>query len=197
MRRIVLGGLAAVAAVLTSGSASAQTAEGAFGNAGQLAMQADLQLRFVGTSESNGGPSGSDVLIQPAADYFLIDHLSLGGVLKFELQSSGNDQATSFGIGPRIGYNIPIVDKLSFWPDLFLLFDTTSRNNNNGSDTAFTMGVFGPLLFHPVAHFFVGLGPILSTEVSHTFSDNRGRSGDAPKLTEYGVMSTIGGWIPL
>jgi hypothetical protein len=174
----------------------AQTAGGGFGSARQLAFQADLQLRFVGYSESNGGQSGSDVLIQPALDYFVIDHLSVGGLVKFELQSGGNDQATSFGVGPRVGYNIPIVDVLSFWPDLFLRFDTTSRNNNNGSDTAFTMGVFGPVLFHPVPHFFLGLGPILSTEVTHTFSNN-GRSGDAPKLTEYGVMSTIGGWLPL
>jgi len=196
MGRIVLGGLAAIGIAAASSTAMAQTAGGGFGSAGQLALQADLQLHFLGYSESNGGPSGSDVLIQPAADYFLIDHLSLGGVVMFELASNGNDQATSFGVGPRIGYNIPIVDKLSFWPDFFLRFDTTSRNNNNGSDTAFTMGVFGPLLFHPVEHFFVGLGPILSTEVTHTFSNN-GRSGDAPKLTEYGVMSTIGGWLPL
>ena len=200
MRRIVLGGLAASVVALTSQGALAQTAGGTFGGAGQLAIQADLELHFEGTTASNNGGSSSDILIQPAADYFVINNLSLGGALTFDNHTDspgggGNSTTTTtFGVAPRIGYNIPIVDKLSFWPDLFLFFDTSSRSNNGGSDSAFGIGLYGPVLFHPVEHFFIGLGPNVSTEFSHTFSNN-GRSGDAPKITEFGVMLTLGGWI--
>ncbi len=199
MRPILVGGLLAVGIAASSGDALGQAAPaGGFGNQGQLALQADLQLHFEGYSYSDNGGSGTDFLIQPAADYFVIDHLSVGGAVPLHVASPDGGRTTiTFGIEPRVGYDIPIVEKLSFWPDLFFSFETSSRNNNGGSDTAFGIGVFAPLLFHPIAHFFLGIGPNLSTEFSHTYSAPNGRSGEGPKLTQYGIMSTIGGWLAL
>lgn len=202
MRRIVLGGLAAIGIALTSGSAAAQTAGGAFGGAGQLALQTDLDLHFEGTSTSDHGGSTTDILIQPAADYFVINDLSVGGAITLDFHTFSPDMGngttlTTFGIKPRVGYNIAIIDKLSFWPDLFVQYSTTGVSNNGGSESAFAIGAFAPLLFHPVEHFFVGLGPNFSTELSHNHSPPMGPSVDNGHVTSFGVMLTLGGWLQL
>jgi hypothetical protein len=208
MRRNIFSAGAAAAAVAAvvvgaQGVARAQGALGGaqFGRAGQLAIQADLELRFQGFSGSNNGGTGSDIVVQPAADYFVIDNLSVGGMITFENLTfdnggGGSTTTTTFGFAPRVGYDIAIVDKLSFWPDLFVEYSTASTSNNGGSENIFSLGVFAPLLFHPVPHFFVGLGPDLSTELSHDRSNN-GQTRGVSKLTQYGVMSTIGGWFSL
>jgi hypothetical protein len=212
MRRIVVL-LGTVAAMALSASAQAQTPPppapapaaptGAFGSAGQLAIQSDLQLHFEGQSASDNGGSTSDILVQPAADYFVINNLSVGGALSLDISTISpggggpSSTTTSFGITPRVGYNIAIVDKLSFWPDLFLSFTTSSTSNNGPSGNAFSIGVFAPVLFHPVEHFFIGLGPNLSTDLSRSESQNGVSAPNVPKVTSYGVMSTIGGWFSL
>jgi hypothetical protein len=215
MRRIPFVAVASAAVLATSATALAQNAPaappaapaapatGAFGSAGQLAIQADLQLKFEGTSENNNGGSGSDILIQPAADYFVIDHLSVGAALTLDIESfsPGGGQrgstTTTFGIAPRVGYDIPIVDKLSFWPDVFISYSSSSTSNNGPSQGIFSLGAFAPVLFHPVPHFFVGLGPNISTELSHSYSVNGQSQNNYPQTTAYGVMSTIGGWFSL
>lgn len=204
MRRGIFAAAAAVTVTLVPGAAFAQGAPGGaeFGQARQLAIQADLQLHFEGQSYSDNGGSGSDILIQPAADYFVIDRLSVGGAIVLDIASHSGDNGrgfttTTFGFAPRVGYNIPILDNLSFWPDLFISFSASSTSNNGPSDDVFALGLFAPVLFHPVAHFFVGLGPNLSTELSHSHSDGGQSVNNYPKLTQYGIMSTIGGWFSL
>ncbi len=202
MRRSIFAAKVACALAIVPGAAFAQGAPGdEFGHAGQLAIQADLQLHLEGNSYSDNGGSGSDILIQPAADYFVIDHLSVGGAVILDIASYNNNghgsTTTTFGIAPRVGYNIPIVDRLSFWPDLFISYSAASTSNNGPSDDVFALGVFAPVLFHPVPHFFVGLGPNLSTELSHSHSDGGQNVNNYPKLTQYGIMSTIGGWLSL
>jgi hypothetical protein len=176
----VLPAAAATAILLASGQARAQ-GQARFGDAGELAISSDFYLSLQSYFFSRGG-SASELILAPAADYFVIDKLSLGGQVIFHLDQASQ---TTFGVKPRIGYNIPISDLVSFWPDGYILFTTTS-NNNGPSTNAFAIGAFAPFLLHPAQHFFIGLGPDFQTELVHDPGGNR--------VTQIGVMSTVGGW---
>jgi hypothetical protein len=192
----------AVAAVLLPASALAQSHE-AFGNAGQLAISSDMRLSIESDSVNNNGGSTTTFDLAPAVDYFVIQSLSLGGQVQFTHTSrspgnGGTSETTDlFGIGPRIGYNIPISDLFSFWPKVGVTYQHGSFGNT--SESKFSIGAFAPLLLHPAPHFFVGLGPNFSTDLSNSVSTPAGPagasvSGDGPKVTEFGVMFVVGGW---
>jgi hypothetical protein len=172
-----------------------------FGSQGQLAISGDANADFLGRSVSNNGGSSWEFNLHPAADYFVIQGLSIGGFLDYThtstsssdaLGHSTTDTTDSFGIGARVGYNIPFSDALSWWPKGGLEFVHTS---NAGAGSVLTLVLFAPLLYHPVSHFFFGLGPIVSTDLSS--SPTNGQPGDGPKFTTYGVAFTIGGWFLL
>jgi hypothetical protein len=177
-----------------------------FGNQGVFAFTNDMNIAFAGHSESSPNPGDTPshwtLTLKPSMDYFVIQGLSIGGFVEWSHtgrsvpnQNGGGSQTSNsdtFGIGPRVGYNIPIVDAVSWWPLVSLAYTTTSNSDNTG-DNAFTLGVYAPFLYHPVSHFFMGLGPFLSTDLSANGSAN-GQSQPANKSTDYGLQFTIGGW---
>jgi len=182
-----------------------------FGNAGQLAFSQDMNFALGGQSTSipnNTGdnPSEWGVTLRPSVDYFVIQGLSVGGFLEYAHASvsipnslgtgggSGSTTTTTdtFGIGARVGYNIPIADSFSIWPLLGLGFTTSSQTGDVGSN-AFTLSIFAPFLWHPVTHFFMGIGPQLSTDLAAQQSAN-GQSAAGNKVTTYGLQFVIGGW---
>jgi hypothetical protein len=132
--------------------------------------------------------------LAPAADYFVINNLSVGGSLILEYQSAGDSSVTRFGIGPRVGYNFALTDMLGVWPKLGFSYTHSNHSlsldaglnemvTNSRSGNAFTLNLFVPIMFHPVPHFFVGFGPFLDTDLS-----------GSDKITTYGLKLTIGGW---
>jgi hypothetical protein len=177
-----------------------------FGNQGVFAFSNDMDLSFVGhtTSPPGGGDSSSGwtLSLKPSLDYFVIQGLSIGGFVEWTHTNSSSPSSTggssttlngdTFGIGPRVGYNIPIVDAVSWWPLVSAIYSSTSFSDNT-SRNAFTLGIYAPFLYHPVSHFFMGLGPVLATDVSANASAG-GVSGSGPKTTTYGLQFTIGGW---
>lgn len=161
-----------------------------FGAPGQLAVSSDAAFIIEHRS--------SDVThfqIGPAADYFVIQNLSVGGLVMFDYQSAGDSSSTRFLIGPRVGYNIPFTDALGLWPKIGFSFthDSVSTDLPSGQTDAdltvsrsgshLTLNLFAPVMFHPVTHFFVGFGPFLDADLS---GDN--------KVTSFGGRLTIGGW---
>jgi hypothetical protein len=219
MRIDTLAGLAVAAlAVVTSARAD----EPRFGRAGELAISDDQPLggglvasldaptvpgatstaSFELASVSGGGGSGVEFMVAPAADYFVIKNLSVGGNLQFGVfnfaHGTGNgpgDTATYFGIAPRVGYNVAITDSLSIWPKLYFAFATVPAGSGGGQGaTQSSIGVFAPFVFAPVPHFFVGIGPNFSTQLSNSgFGPITGTSGS--KVTQVGIQATVGGWL--
>ena len=224
MRPAILSSLVMTAVVLVPAAARADGPR--FGGAGQLAVSDDQPLgsilatgiapvppsaestaSFQFASVSDNGGSGTSFVVAPAADYFVIGNLSLGANILFGLVSpahgnTGNGiSETLFGIAPRVGYNIPISDSLSFWPKVFFGYTTVSSSGGstvNGVSTnpgfnSTGIGVFAPLMIDPAPHFFLGIGPNFSTQ----FSSNQ-TSGSAsqslPKVTQVGLQMTLGGW---
>jgi hypothetical protein len=130
----------------------------------------DFQLRI-----HSGG--GWNLHLRPALDTFLLSNFSVGGVVGFGY-GSGN---STFEIGARAGYVLPIVNQVAFWPTGGIYFSYTTGNHMSQNHTY--LGIFAPFLYVPTPHFFVGLGP--------TF--NQGLSGGNGQ--DYGLDFTLGGWI--
>jgi hypothetical protein len=157
-------------------------------------------IDFQYVSLNNNGGSATQFGLAPAADYFVIDNLSVGGQVMFSIESNSPSQGqgnsyTSVGIAPQVGYNIGLTDRISVWPKLFFGFETTSVSNNGPSYNEGAIGVFVPFLYHPVQHFFLGLGPNFATQlISNVSPGNGAASQDGFKATTFGITATFGGY---
>lgn len=169
-----------------------------FGGQGQLAISSEVGLLLSSTTISGGNGSTTNVLLAPAADYFLVRDLSVGAFVNWNYTSAGAGHASAFGIGARVGYDFDVSDLLSIWPKAGLSFidnsSTTSFSTGTPgqsmsttvSSTNLALNLYVPIMFHPAPHFFVGFGPFLDTDLS----------GDA-RATTWGGKMTIGGWMQL
>ena len=186
-----------------------------FGSPGELAISssvggANLLLTGTTTGGVNGSPSSSgwNLTLEPSADYFVIQNLSVGAFVVFthaetntpsttpgETSTSTSTSTNTFGVGPRIGYNLALTDWLSLWPKLGLSYSDTGVSGGASHD-AWTLVVFAPLLYHLASHYFVGLGPYLSADLAANGSSGgaNSQSGPYPKQVVYGLRFTIGGW---
>jgi hypothetical protein len=177
----------------------------AFGGPGTLAISNDMNLGFFGSSTSEGGGSTWTFLLAPAADYFVIQGLSIGAQIVYShthASSGGTPTGASststsidfdtFGIGPRVGYNIPISDLFSFWPKVALIY--TDMTTSGASGSTFDIQAYAPVLLHLAPHFFAGLGPQIQTDLTASKSVLGVSATTVPKTTSYGLYFTIGGW---
>ncbi|HEY2518108.1 MAG TPA: outer membrane beta-barrel protein [Polyangiaceae bacterium] len=170
----------------------------AFGDAGQIALSINQGL----VSTAAGQVTGTGI----GASYFVIPHLSLGlelgvGWVQNMYPESGTPTSNStddffLRAGPRLGYDIPLSDKVSLWPQVgvdYRHFDAGDSSGGPGSSYN-TLGfvAVAPLVIHPLPGFFVGAGPSFNADF---FSKaNAGSSSyDTPKQVSVGLMATIGG----
>lgn len=173
----------ALAVVATTSPAHAQAER--FGAQGDLAISSDVGLSVQHQFE---GRSSTTLVLNPAADYFVIDHLSIGGYVNLSHTGGSGASVTNFGIGPRVGYDINLSSQFSFWPKAGVAFNHTSTSAGplDTSNSAFAINLFAPFLFHPVEHFFLGFGPNFDIDLT----------GDA-KQTVLGARLVIGGHFEL
>jgi hypothetical protein len=166
-----------------------------FGQKGQIAISSDAALVIQRRTISDVSGGTTSIQLAPAADYFVIDNLSIGGFIGWDYTTSGDNDSSRFSIGPRVGYNLPFSDLISIWPKAGFSFAHTSNTvttpgpndsevSVSNSADAFALNLFVPVVFHPVRHFFAGFGPFLDTDLS----------GDK-RATVFGGKLTIGGWM--
>ena len=177
------------------------TPSGRFGLKSQIAVSSDAGLSISNTSQTGQDGSTTTLQLHPAVDYFVMDNFSFGGFLGLDYTSNPGGHSTTFSIGPRVGYNIPISDRFSIWPKAGLSFASTSQTVDqrqivlpNGSTSTVSssstnssnlaLNLFVPVMFHPVEHFFLGFGPALDVDLT----------GDVKTTTIAGRL-TIGGWL--
>ena len=181
MRKLASFALA-LAAAFSSTVAWAQS----FGKDGQIVLGGDLRFAVERTSSSGNGWTSFEV--QPAADFFVADNLSLGGALGLGWGGGDGDNAPSdtwLRIAPRIGFNIPISDSLSLWPQFNLAFESHWYEPSDHTRTAFGLGFNFPFAIHLARHFFVGIGPFVQTDLAVSGGD---------KATTFGFRTGIWGW---
>jgi hypothetical protein len=165
-----------------------------FGAKGQIAISSDAALS-IQRSTTTGVSGGTTTLqLAPALDYFLIQNLSLGGMIGLDYVTSGDNHSSRLSIGPRVGYNFTLSDLISVWPKLGTSFAWTSSEvsaspstgepSSSSTGNNIALNVFVPVVFHPAKHFFVGFGPFIDTDLT---SDAR--------TTVWGGKLTLGGWL--
>ena len=176
----------AIAAVFVAGALSAH-AEGlrGFGDAGEVVPSGGLAL------VSN---SFQTVLsIQPMVEYFVVPNLALGlGLSYAHASSQGGSTFNSYGASISIGYNVRLAEAISIFPRISFAGAHSVASSGapsivgGGSSGAIGLTGFLPLLLHPVSHFFLGIGPQISTA---------GPSSDLFRNQTFAITTIIGGWI--
>ncbi len=170
------------------------------GDKGEIAMTAGIGLSG-SFSATNSGSENYSVAFSPSIDWFVIEHLSLGGSIStsYSGAKSGLTSSNTFSaqIGPRIGYVIPISRRFSFWPRLNLSIggsDTKQRFSDvgpthlQGLNLATTL--YTPFEFEVATHFFLGLGPSLTLNAGPR-NANFSAWNEAAQI---GFSSSIGGY---
>lgn len=183
-------------------------APGGFGSQGQLVLSTDIPLHqsepmlaLVHESNSMGGPSSTLYAIEPALDYFVAPNVSVGGAIGIVHGNASQDgvfggdaTVTAIEVVARVGYNVVLTDAFSLWPRLSLGYEHISFSSGGASTSGYVvpLSIFAPVLWHPAQHFFVGLGPLFSTEL---ISKTEGVSQS--KTTDFGIEGTLGGYFNL
>ncbi|HET6283280.1 MAG TPA: hypothetical protein VFH73_20150 [Polyangia bacterium] len=165
-----------------------------FGVLGQLVVSDDIALSFI--HQSQGNASGWNINVQPALDFFIAPNISVGGAIAIVHGSSSQSgvsgtDVTLIGIAARAGYALRLTEMLSLWARLSLGYAHTSFSLGSMSFSGYEipLQIFAPILFHPVQHFFIGVGPIFSFQLA-----NKVEGMSADKQTNIGLQSTIGGY---
>lgn len=180
--------LAAVAGLMVSASAGAQetgsVGGGSFGQAGQLVISTDASGNL---GYSTQGDGIGFIFLEPGADFFLKPNLSVGSGLQLRALFAGGDDAVGFGLNARIGYNIPLSDKVSVWPKGIVTLQVGDdllpfANQILPADVTVILEGYAPFLFHVTDHFFVGGGPRLAFGL-----------GDDVEVS-FSVATTLGGY---
>jgi hypothetical protein len=169
-RLVAVLSLFAVGALSAQSSvAQAQGGGNAFGAPGQIAITGEFEGHLL---------NGWELRLHPSLDYFIANNVSIGGVVGIKYNSGGS--ATTIDLGVRAGYNLNIVNQVSFWPTVGIFYSHFSADGQaSGSSTS--LRIFAPFLYHIAPHFFLGAGPIFNLPL-----DNGGNS--------YGLQSVVGGW---
>jgi hypothetical protein len=190
--------------------------EKVFGDPGEIVLSGLLSASVGSFGYSETRASGTTVSIEPAFDYFFARNLSIGAAAFFNYSDARNAtevDSTRVAVGGlgRIGVNLRIAHSFSWYPivSLGLWWSRTSlstlefgtwRTSVSGvqveapgvvKETVFVAEVFAPFLVHPAQHFFVGFGPNLVKELSHSMPE----ASSTQNLRRYfGFGSTVGGW---
>ncbi|HET6146034.1 MAG TPA: hypothetical protein VFH68_00760 [Polyangia bacterium] len=160
--------LAVIAGGATLAPLPARAQGGGFGAPGQIVIRGDFEGHL---------RNGWELRLHPAIDYFIANNVSIGGVVG--LQYNSGPSTTTVELGVRAGYNLAIVNQVTFWPTAGIFYSHFSNDMTSGSSTF--LEIFAPFLYHIVPHFFVGAGPIFDLSL-----DNNGNG--------YGLQTVIGGW---
>jgi hypothetical protein len=178
--------LALVAGLMVSLNAGAQETGGgggAFGSPGRLVISSDASASLGYATYGN-----SDVgffVLEPGADYFIKQNLSVGSALRIRALF-GDGDATAIGLNVRGGINVPLGDRVTVWPKLGLTLQLGDEGilpigGILATDATLVFDAYAPFLFHLAPNFFVGGGPRLELGI-----------GDDVGVV-FGLFTTVGG----
>lgn len=179
------------------------------GEQGQIAVSSDMlvNISYTKTSVPTGTNSPDAIIslmLAPAADYFLLPRVSVGAAAQLSYESQGDISARGIGAAPRLGYLMPLADRLSFWPKVSINFlqvteKQPAQTSTGGVDALggsseisykkSQLGLFAPLLYQPADHFFLGGGPVLTMDLYSRYGHIKGN-----KETTIGLLSVVGGY---
>lgn len=177
--------------VQEAGEAPKPSRKEQFGDKGQFTASVETGLQASFRYQDIGNTA--QVTVLPALDWFVLDHVSLGAVTGVEFTKAGGTKSLTYILGPRVGYDFKVGDRLSIWPRMGFNYkhgrvkQTDSDKVSNWVDLSF----YAPLMIHPSAmpmgRTFFGIGPFLDAGLIGSASD---------KATAWGIKFIFGGWLP-
>jgi hypothetical protein len=158
---------------------------GGIGYAKASASESDASLSV--TAFGVGGVTPNPFAIpRVGADFILPSNLTLGGAVGFSrVSASSSEKGRSTDVGsvflytltPRIGYRIPLSDRIDLTPRAGLTFAGASvspgEGNSSASIFALAVGADAPLAFRLTDSFNILLGAAVDYTVSATVSSDR------------------------
>jgi hypothetical protein len=144
-----------------------------FGEAGQVVISGETFTEFNKTSNQ-----GWAFALQPAADYFIIPNVSVGGAIGFAI---GSEEYRALQVAARAGFNFNFTEHVSFWGRVGISYGRTSALGVPTSSNSFA-NLFVPINYHIVPRVFIGVGPFYNLNISGDASNN------------YGFASVVGAW---
>jgi len=184
---------------LIANTSPAIAKEAPFGTPGQVVITNGFA--FVAEHLRSGGPyptTQTSISIVPAADFFVLPGLNLGGHIGYEkswMTSAGfmltGDHAR---IGPSLGYAWNLNEHVSLWPNIVAGFGVSwSREQGDylrpgARSTSVSYGGSLPLVVHVAPHFLIGFGP----NAQHNAASWAGKSW---RTTRLAANTFIGGWL--
>lgn len=206
--RVILGATIGGAPEPPTQAAPVGATEPVFGMRGQYVLTGEIGSAIY-ASTFEGTPSSIEgVSLSPGFDTFVAPNLSLGVGASLVTTSqtsaslSGNvdrQDASSIGVGPRIGFNAPIGRWQSFYPRFVLAggYETIAASGSSGTRPVdygggfVTASIFAPYLLHPAPHAFFGLGPWVRRDFFRGVSS----PGSGALSTALGASFIVGGWL--
>jgi hypothetical protein len=184
-----------------------------FGDKNTVVISNEFALFANWTQYSGTSASASSFAVGPQVDWFAADQWSVGfGVAYSDYQTVGfesdgsrvHSEASVVSMAGRLGYEFRLGSKMSLYPvasltvgDVHQSERVESVQSTSGAQPAnaydaeqLTVALTVPLVFHVAPHFFVGIGP----GVSHDLSDQV-PSGDEVLKTNLRLSSLVGAWL--
>lgn len=178
----------------------------AFGEPGELVLSGTAVGSFSVFTYDETQAAQTDVSFGPGLDVFVVRRLSLGLALSVRYTHVTSDTGSettraSFSVGPRVGYVIPLTEKLSFWPTLSVGFSNTreqrpGRVDPQAADASWSglwLGAYAPILVHLRPRVFVGFGPTIFRDFAGATQPD-GPISTGTKSTAIGAALVVGGF---
>jgi hypothetical protein len=140
-------------------------------------------------------------------DYFVIDHLSVGGTLAYaswttshpnEVPRPADTSNSQFAFMPRVGYAYMFGSVVGIWPHGGLMYHSGSFDDGNGrtdKGSGFAFDLDALFVFAITPHFGFTVGPTFDVDLggSHTVTPP-GVSQDE-HFRQFGIQAGLLGWL--
>jgi hypothetical protein len=181
-----------------------------FGEKGVLSLGADFAAGGAYVAYDHDPSFSGSISVAPAADLFVVDDFAVGiSLFAGSARSHFDDPvaarpitsaSTSFGAGARVSWNIEIVRWLSALARGGMSAAHTESSSSEPEPSyillkqdALALDAALLLLIHPAQHFFIGVGPEVSSDVTHDV-----HPGDSQnKAQTVRVTLSVGGWLKI
>jgi len=165
----------------------------AFGRARDLAITSESDVSAVYQSLYGGRVLRTSASLSPGVDYFVADHVSIGGAiavsyLHSDLPISTADSVSrrflSLGAGPRVGLALPLGEAFTFYPRLSGGAGVQYQwDDGDVLHVRAYASIYAPLLAHR-GHALLGFGPFFTPELSYSRF-----------VYSAGASAIVGGWL--
>ncbi|CAN5798553.1 hypothetical protein BH09MYX1_BH09MYX1_51710 [soil metagenome] len=167
-----------------------------------------------GTTDSSNNYSFTSIWIAPSADFFPIDHLTIGGLIEVSATLNSLDRkvggattpvelptTVNFTVLPRVGWMFAIGDRFAIWPRVGAGYTSKqfAQSGGVGGGTSkvtfagFVLDVDTTFLFRFNETFFAGLTPELTfVPGSTTVSVGTNSSSVSASALSFSVLGGIG-----